>query len=363
MRAIVCTELGPAERLSVQVLPDPQPAPGEIVVDVRAAGLNFPDTLIIEGKYQFQPDLPFVPGGEASGVVSAVGTEVPHFKVGDQVLAMGVFGAFAEKWAVAASSVIPKPPSMEHRVAAGFGLTYGTSFYALKQRADLQPGETLLVLGAAGGVGSAAVDLGKAMGARVIAAASTDDKLAYAGRSGCGRGHQLHHRRLPRARQGVDRGAGSGRGLRPGRWSTDRTGASVSGLERPVARHRIRGRIDPRDPAQPAAAQERFDHGRLLGSLDPTRPGGFGGQLCRAVLDGGIRYLASPGISGLSAGRFRRSLRIADRACRQRQGSSRDRLNPSGFWRCRADLGSRVVHHFACGHRNLEPVLQWGKRA
>ena len=180
MRAIVCTELGPAERLSVQVLPDPQPAPGEIVVDVRAAGLNFPDTLIIEGKYQFQPDLPFVPGGEASGVVSAVGADVPHFKVGDQVLAMGVFGAFAEKWAVGVSSVIPKPPSMEHRVAAGFGLTYGTSFYALKQRAGLQPGETLLVLGAAGGVGSAAVDLGKAMGARVIAAASTDDKLAYA---------------------------------------------------------------------------------------------------------------------------------------------------------------------------------------
>lgn len=180
MRAIVCTAIGPAEGLSVQDLPDPQPGPGEIVLDVRAAGLNFPDTLIIEGKYQFQPDVPFVPGGEASGVVSAVGADVSHFKVGDQVVAMGVFGAFAEKWAVDASSVIPKPPSMEHRVAAGFGLTYGTSFYALKQRANLQPGETLLVLGAAGGVGSAAVDLGKAMGARVIAAASTDDKLAYA---------------------------------------------------------------------------------------------------------------------------------------------------------------------------------------
>lgn len=180
MRAIVCTALGPAEGLSVQDLPDPLPGPGEIVLDVRAAGLNFPDTLIIEGKYQFQPDVPFVPGGEASGVVSAVGADVSHFKVGDQVVAMGVFGAFAEKWAVDASSVIPKPPSMEHRVAAGFGLTYGTSFYALKQRANLQPGETLLVLGAAGGVGSAAVDLGKAMGARVIAAASTDDKLAFA---------------------------------------------------------------------------------------------------------------------------------------------------------------------------------------
>jgi NADPH2:quinone reductase len=174
--------------MSVQVVPDPEAGPGEVLLDVRAAGLNFPDTLIIEGKYQFQPDLPFVPGGEASGVVSAIGPDVPHFKVGDEVVAMGVSGAFAEKWAVEASSVMPKPPSMEHRVAAGFGLTYGTSFYALKQRADLQAGETLLVLGAAGGVGSAAVDLGKAMGARVIAAASTDDKLAYAAELGADAG-------------------------------------------------------------------------------------------------------------------------------------------------------------------------------
>ena len=180
MRALVCSELGSADKLSVREVPDPQPDPREVVIDVRAAGLNFPDTLIIQGKYQFRPDLPFVPGGEASGVVSAVGSEVVGFSVGDEVMAMGVSGAFAEKWAVEAAAVIPKPASFGHRVAAGFGLTYGTSFYALKQRADLQPGETLLVLGAAGGVGSAAVGLGKAMGARVIAAASTDDKLAYA---------------------------------------------------------------------------------------------------------------------------------------------------------------------------------------
>ncbi len=138
MRAVVCSELGPADRLSVQELPDPQPGPGEIVIDVRAAGLNFPDTLIIQGRYQFRPDLPFVPGGEASGVVSVVGAGVERFAVGDEVVAMGVSGAFAEKWVVEASSVMPKPPSMEHRVAAGFGLTYGTSFYALKQRAELQ---------------------------------------------------------------------------------------------------------------------------------------------------------------------------------------------------------------------------------
>ena len=180
MRALVCSELGSADKLSVREVPDPQPDPREVVIDVRAAGLNFPDTLIIQGKYQFRPDLPFVPGGEASGVVSAVGSEVVGFSVGDEVMAMGVSGAFAEKWAVEAAAVIPKPASFGHRVAAGFGLTYGTSYYALKQRAELQPGETLLVLGAAGGVGSAAVDIGKAMGARVVAAASTDDKLAYA---------------------------------------------------------------------------------------------------------------------------------------------------------------------------------------
>ena len=188
MRAVVCSELGPADRLSVQELPDPQPGPGEIVIDVKAAGLNFPDTLIIQGRYQFRPDLPFVPGGEASGVVSVVGAGVDRFAVGDEVVAMGVSGAFAEKWVVEASSVMPKPPSMEHRVAAGFGLTYGTSFYALKQRAELQAGESLLVLGAAGGVGSAAVELGAAMGAQVIAAASTDEKLEYAAGLGAGTG-------------------------------------------------------------------------------------------------------------------------------------------------------------------------------
>lgn len=180
MRALVCSELGPAERLSIETLPDPEPGPGEVLIDVRAAGLNFPDTLIIEGKYQFRPDLPFVPGGEGAGVVAAVGSDVRAFGVGDEVMAIGVTGAFAERWAVEAATVMSKPASLGFREAAAFGLTYGTSYYALKQRASLQPGETLLVLGAAGGVGSAAVELGTALGARVIAAASTADKLAFA---------------------------------------------------------------------------------------------------------------------------------------------------------------------------------------
>jgi NADPH2:quinone reductase len=184
MRAVVCSELGPVENLSLGEFPDPVPGPGELVIDVQAAALNFPDTLVIEGKYQFQPDLPFVPGGEAAGVVSSVGEGVDRFRIGDQVVALGVSGAFAEKWKVDALNTMPKPQELTPVEAAAFGLTYGTSYYALKQRANLQPGETLLVLGAAGGVGSSAVEIGKAMGARVIAAASTDEKLAFASAMG-----------------------------------------------------------------------------------------------------------------------------------------------------------------------------------
>jgi len=180
MRAVVCSELGPVENLSLGEFPDPVPGTGELVIDVQAAALNFPDTLVIEGKYQFQPDLPFVPGGEAAGVVSAVGEGVDRFRIGDHVVALGVSGAFAERWKVEAVNTMPKPQELTPVEAAAFGLTYGTSYYALKQRAALQPGETLLVLGAAGGVGSSAVEIGKAMGARVIAAASTDEKLAFA---------------------------------------------------------------------------------------------------------------------------------------------------------------------------------------
>lgn len=180
MRALLCTELGPASRLSVADVDDPVPGPGEVVVDVDAAGLNFPDTLIIEGKYQFKPDLPFSPGGEAAGTVSAVGEGVDRVAVGDRVIALASHGAFAEKWKVPAPAVAPIPAGLDSIQAAAFGLTYGTSYYALKDRVQLQPEETLLVLGAAGGVGSAAVELGKAMGARVIAAASNDDKLAWA---------------------------------------------------------------------------------------------------------------------------------------------------------------------------------------
>lgn len=177
MRAVVCEELGPPENLKVKEMPDPVPGPGEAVVDVKAAGFNFPDTLIVQGLYQVKPEMPFSPGGEAAGVVSAVGEGVTNVAIGDRVIAMGAYGAFAEKVVRPAVALRPMCEGMDFETAAAYSLTYGTSYYALKQRAQLQAGETLLVLGAAGGVGMAAVELGKVMGARVIAAASSDEKL------------------------------------------------------------------------------------------------------------------------------------------------------------------------------------------
>ena len=178
MKALLCVEHGPPEKLVVQDVPEPNPGKGEVRIVMKAAGVNFPDVLIIQNLYQFKPPLPFSPGGEAAGVVDAVGEGVTRFKVGDKVIAMTGNGAFREKFLAHERQVIPMAGDMPFDVAAGFTMTYGTSHHALKQRARLQPGETLLVLGAAGGVGLAAVELGKLMGAKVIAAASSDDKLA-----------------------------------------------------------------------------------------------------------------------------------------------------------------------------------------
>ncbi len=184
MKAVLCKEFGPAESLVLEDVASPVAKKNEVLLDVHAAGVNFPDTLIIEGKYQFKPPFPFSPGGEAAGVVSAVGENVSHLKVGDRVMALTGWGSFAEQVAVPGYNVLPIPASMDFNTAAAFSMTYGTSMHALKQRANLQPGETLLVLGASGGVGLAAVEIGKAMGARVIAAASSAEKLAVAKAAG-----------------------------------------------------------------------------------------------------------------------------------------------------------------------------------
>ncbi len=178
MKAVVCKAYGPPESLVVEEVESPTPGRGQVVVSVKACGVNFPDTLIIQGKYQFKPTMPFSPGGEIAGVVKAVGTGVERVKVGDRVIAFTAYGGFAEEVLAEAESLIPIPDGIDFDVASSFVMTYGTDIHALKDRANLQPGERLLVLGAAGGIGLAAVELGAVMGARVIAAASSEEKLA-----------------------------------------------------------------------------------------------------------------------------------------------------------------------------------------
>lgn len=184
MRAILCKEYGPANTLVIEDIPSPEVKGRGVKVRVKAAGLNFPDTLIIEGKYQLKPTMPFSPGGEMSGEVMEVGEKVTRFKPGDRVAGLTGYGAFAEEVIVPEQNILPIPESMSDEKAAAFSMVYGTSYYALKQRANIQPGETLLVLGASGGVGLATIELGKAMGAKVIAAASTAEKLAVAKAAG-----------------------------------------------------------------------------------------------------------------------------------------------------------------------------------
>ena len=179
MRALLCKEHGMADKLElVDDWPEPTPGPDEVLIDIKAAGLNFPDVLIIQGKYQFQPEMPFIPGGECAGIVKAVGENVSRYKPGDKVIGMMGHGCFADMAVMHQLAVSPMPEGLDFQQAAGVAITYFTSYHALKQRAQLKAGETLLVLGAAGGVGSTAVELGKLMGARVIAAASSEEKLA-----------------------------------------------------------------------------------------------------------------------------------------------------------------------------------------
>ncbi len=184
MRAVICSKFGPPERLQVKTTQTKKPERGQVVIGIEACGVNFPDTLIIENKYQFKPDLPFSPGGEVAGVIKSVGPEVNNYQVGDPVMAMTLFGGFAEQIVVNANSLLRRPKNMDSITAAGFTMTYGTSMHALKQRAQIKAGETLLVLGAGGGVGLAAVEIGKALGATVIAAASSNEKLKAAKKAG-----------------------------------------------------------------------------------------------------------------------------------------------------------------------------------
>jgi NADPH2:quinone reductase len=179
MRAVRVHELTGPGALRVDDVPDPTPGPGQVLVEVRASGVNFPDVLMSRGKYQFKPTLPFSPGGECSGIVRALGDGVTHVAVGDRVASTIVHGSFVEKICLPATTVVKLPDSVGFEVGAATLLTYATTIHALVDRAEIKNGETLLVLGAAGGVGAAACELGAVLGARVIAAASTDDKLAF----------------------------------------------------------------------------------------------------------------------------------------------------------------------------------------
>ena len=177
MKAVLCKAFGPPESLVIEDIEPLKPGKGQVVISVKACGVNFPDTLIIQGKYQSKPPFPFIPGSEVAGIVKEVGEGVDHIKVGNRVIAFTGLGGFAEEVVVVATLLIPMPRNMDFTTASAFVMTYGTSHHALKDRAQLKPGETLLVLGAAGGVGLAAVEIGKVMGARVIAAASSNEKL------------------------------------------------------------------------------------------------------------------------------------------------------------------------------------------
>jgi NADPH2:quinone reductase len=184
MRALICNQLGPTDQLVIEECPDPVAGPGEVLVKLHAAGINFPDILVIKGLYQVKIEPPFIPGNEAAGIIAAVGDGVRHYQVGDRVMIMPEGAAFAELCAVPVERVIPMPESLDFEQAAGFTITYATSYHALKQSANIKAGDTVLVLGAAGGVGITAVEIAKAMGARVIAAASSDEKLEFARAAG-----------------------------------------------------------------------------------------------------------------------------------------------------------------------------------
>jgi len=180
MKAVICSKLEGPRALAVGELPDPKPGPGQVVIEVRSAALNFPDALMVRGLYQVKPPLPFSPGAELSGVVVAVGEGVERPRVGDSVIALSGHGGCARLCVADAARTMPLPQGIDFDTAAAFALTYGTALHALKEVAAIQPGETLAVLGAAGGTGIAAIECGKAMGARVIACASSAEKLALA---------------------------------------------------------------------------------------------------------------------------------------------------------------------------------------
>jgi NADPH2:quinone reductase len=209
MKALLCTRYGGPDDLTLADIPDPNPAPGEAVVRIHAAALNFFDTLIIAGKYQTKPEMPFSPAAEFAGVVESLGDGVTTLKVGDRVQGFSSYGAAREKIALSVERLVKLPDALDFDRAAGLCVTYGTTLHALKDRARLKPGETLAVLGASGGVGLAAVELGKIIGARVVACASSAEKIAFAKRHGADDGIDYARENLKEALRRVTEGKGA----------------------------------------------------------------------------------------------------------------------------------------------------------
>jgi hypothetical protein len=294
MRALLSLAPGGPDSLVIGEAPMPEPAGAEVRIRVRAVGINYPDLLIIEDKYQYKPQRPFAPGAEVSGVVDALGPDAHGFSLGDRVMAMAGWGGLAEYVCVPAAKCSPCPPDMPFDEAAAFLMTYGTSYHALKHRARLAAGETLLVLGAAGGVGLAAVELGRALGARVVAAASSEAKLEVARRRRRGR-------------------------LRPGRRHLCRAGAARDRVGGSLSRGRL-PRRHPRHPAQPAAAEKLRHMRRVLGRVDRARSGRppQGGERAGRTLSGQPDQAADSCPVRLRAGGRRH--RPAGDARRRRQG-------------------------------------------
>ena len=291
MKAVLCRRFGGPETLVVEDVPEPRPGPGEALVRVRLAALNFFDTLIIENKYQLKPPLPFSPGAEFCGTVEALGPGTDGVKVGERVIGSIGYGACRELVTAEAKRLTPVPDGVSDEQAAGLTITYGTSLHALKDRAKLKSGETLAVLGAAGGVGLAAVEIGKLMGARVIACASADDKLAVARQHGADMTLNYAAESL---RDGLRR-LTDGRGVDvlydPVGGDLAEPALTQHGLEGPLSRHRFRRRRDPALPLNLVLLKGCDVQGVFWGSFVDREPAAHAANmawLLAHVADGGL---------------------------------------------------------------------------
>ena len=294
MHAWLCETLDGADALRWQELPTPEPKPGEVRVAIRAASLNFPDLLIVRGQYQFKPPLPFVPGAEFAGIVDAVGDGVTHLKPGDAVAALAGTGGFATHACVDASRVLPLPPGFALEDGAAFAFTYGTSHHALIDRGQLKAGETVLVLGAAGGVGTAALQIAKAAGARVIAAASSDEKCALCRQLGADETLNYATVDVRDALKALTGGKGPDVVYDPVGGDLAEPVFRIHRLARPLPGDRFRAGRHPGAAVEPGAAQGGVGRRRVLGRIRQARTRGH----CRRAAATGAVVCAGPGQAG-----------------------------------------------------------------